>query len=84
MSNGWLWAGSTFCLLVVLRCAARQRHPVRALLAGALCGLGALAALALLQPLTGVSLPFNRFTAFVATVLGVPGVTALLFLQLLL
>ena len=84
MMQGWTWVGAGLCLVVVLRCAARQRHPIRALLARALCGRGALAVLALLDPVTGVSLPLNRFTGFVAAVLGVPGVTGLLLLQLLL
>ena len=44
----WPWAGGAVCLIVVLRCAARQRHPILALLAGAVCGLGTLAVLALL------------------------------------
>ena len=80
----WPWAGGAVCLIVVLRCAARQRHPVLALLAGAVCGVGALAVLALLEPVSGIALPLNRFTAFCAGVLGLPGVTALLILRLLL
>lgn len=84
MSGWWYWLGAGLCLLAVGRAAARQRHPVRALLAGAVCGLGVLALLGLAAPVTGVTLPLNRFTGFVAAVLGVPGVTALLFLQLLL
>lgn len=56
----------------------------RSLLAGAVCGLGALALLGLLEPVTGIALPLNRFTAFCAGVLGLPGVTALLILRLLL
>lgn len=84
MTNWWGWIGAGFCLLVVGRCAAHQRHPIRALLAGALCGLGTLAILALLEPVTGIALPLNRFTGFVAVVLGIPGVTTLLLLQLLL
>ena len=51
----WPWAGGAVCLIVVLRCAARQRHPVLALLAGAVCGLGALAVLALLKSALGCS-----------------------------
>ena len=39
----WPWAFGAVCLLLVLRCAARQRHPVLAVLAGAVCGLGVLA-----------------------------------------
>ncbi len=71
------------CLLAVGRAAAAQRHPLRAVLGSALCGIGALALLALLAPCTGVMLPLNRFTGFVASVLGVPGVIALLLLRLL-
>ena len=80
----WPWAGGAVCLLLALRCAARQRHPVLALLAGTVCGLGVLAVLALLEPVSGIALPLNRFTAFVAAVLGVPGVVLLLLLQLIL
>ena len=80
----WPWVGGAVCLLLVLRCAARQRHPVLALLAGAACGIGALAVLALMEPVSGIALPLNRFTAFVAAVLGMPGVILLLLLQLIL
>ena len=77
----WPWAVGAVCLLLVLRCAARQRHPV---LAGAVCGLGVLAVMALLEPVSGIALPLNRYTAFMAAVLGVPGVVLLLLLQLIL
>ena len=66
----WPWAVGAVCLLLVLRCAARQRHPVLAVLAGAVCGLGVLAVMALLEP--------------VAAVLGGPGVVLWLLLQLIL
>ncbi|HJG27323.1 MAG: pro-sigmaK processing inhibitor BofA family protein [Gemmiger sp.] len=84
MMNWWSMGGAAVCLLVVGRCAAHQHHPLRGLLAGAVCGLGALALLALLDPVTGVSLPLTPFTSFTAVVLGVPGVITLLILQLLL
>ncbi|WP_366522134.1 pro-sigmaK processing inhibitor BofA family protein [uncultured Subdoligranulum sp.] len=84
MTKYWLWGCAGVCLWIVGRCAARERHPLRTLLAGALCGVGTLATLALLAPVTGVDLPLNRFTGFVAVVLGLPGVTALLLVQLLL
>ena len=80
----WPWALGAVCLVLMLRCAARQRHPIWAVLAGAICGVGALALLALLEPVSGIDLPLNRFTAFVAAVLGVPGVILLLLLQLIL
>lgn len=79
------WAGSALlCLAVIGRCAAHQRHPIRTLFGAAICGVAVLAILALLEPITGVSLPLNRFTGFVAVVLGMPGVIALLILQVLL
>ena len=77
-------AGAAVCVLAVVRCALAQRHGVRSFLAGAVCGLGALALLGLLEPVTGIALPLNRFTAFCAGILGIPGVTALLVLRLLL
>lgn len=70
--------------VVVLRCAVRQRHGLRVLLGGAVCGFAALALLRLLDPLTGTALPLNRFTAFVAAALGLPGVITLLLLQIIL
>ena len=80
----WPWVLGAVCLVLMLRCAAHQRHPIGAVLAGAICGIGALALLALLEPVSGIELPLNRFTAFVAAVLGVPGVILLLLLQLIL
>lgn len=60
------YAAAVVCLLSVVRCAARQHCGLRSLLGGAVCGLGVLALLGLLEPITGISLPLNRFTAFCA------------------
>ena len=60
------------------------RRPPAAPGTGAVCGLGVLAVIALLEPVSGIVLPLNRYTAFVAAVLGVPGVVLLLLLQLIL
>ena len=84
MTEYWPCFLAGICAVAVLRCAARQQHGVRSLLAGAVCGIGALALLGLLEPVTGIALPLNRFTAFCAGILGIPGLTALLILQLLL
>ena len=81
MTAYWPYAAAVVCLLSVVRCAARQHCGLRSLLGGAVCGLGVLALLGLLEPITGISLPLNRFCA---GVLGLPGVTALLILRLLL
>lgn len=72
------------CVLLMARCAAHQKHPLRAILASALCGVGGFGAVALLAPYTGVELPLNQFTGFVAAVLGLPGVISLLLLQIIL
>ena len=79
-----IYAAAGVILLVLLRCALAQKRGVRCFLAGSVCGLGALAVLALLQPVTGIDLPLNRFTAFAAAVLGVPGVAAVLVLRVIL
>ena len=84
MTEYWPCLLAAVCAIAVLRCAARQRHGIRSLLAGAVCGLGVLAVMALLEPVSGIALPLNRYTAFVAAVLGVPGVVLLLLLQLIL
>ena len=68
MTEYWPFLAAGICVLAVVRCAARQRHGVRSLLAGAVCGLGALAVLGLLEPVTGIALPLTRFTAFCAGV----------------
>ena len=70
MTEYWPCLLAAVCAIAVLRCAARQRHGMRSLLAGAVCGLGVLALLGLLEPVTGIALPLNRFTAFCAGVLG--------------
>lgn len=71
------------CLLLVARAAAASHHPVRSVLAGAVCGVAGLAAVALLSPYTGVTLPLNAFTGFTAAVLGLPGVILLLLIPLI-
>lgn len=70
-------------LLCVGSAAARSGHPVRSTLSAAACGIGALGAVNLLAPVTGVALALNYATAFVTVVLGAPGVITLLLLQLL-
>ena len=40
MTEYWPFLAAGICVLAVVRCAARQRHGVRSLLAGAVCGLG--------------------------------------------
>lgn len=78
-----LMAVGAVCLLAAARAAAHREHPLLGIVSGAVCGLSALGALALLSPLTGVALPFNALTAATASILGLPGVILLLVLNVL-
>lgn len=79
-----VWLIGAVCLLLNVRCAAHSRRPLLTMAGSALGGVGALALVGLLSPYTGVSLPLNPYTAFTGIVLGIPGITLLLFLNLLL
>lgn len=76
--------GTAVLLVAVGLAAGRSRKPVRMAFSAALTGMGALGAVNLLAPLTGVSLALNWATSFMAVVLGAPGVITLLLLDLLL
>ena len=75
--------GRAVLLLAVSRAAASGPHPIGRACLSALCGVSALGAVNLLAPYTGVSIALNYGTAFAAVVLGLPGVTGMLFLQVL-
>ena len=56
---------------------------IKTLLGSALLGVGALAALYLLAPYTGIAVPVSRLRVLVSAALGVPGVTLLVLLDML-
>ncbi|WP_418455141.1 pro-sigmaK processing inhibitor BofA family protein [Allofournierella sp.] len=62
--------------------ASRHKKPLRASLTSVLAGMGALGAVNMLAPFTGVGLALNAFTSFMAVVLGAPGVVTMLVLNL--
>jgi len=68
----------------VVLAAQKAKRPVRHALGSALCGIASLGAVNLLAGYTGVAIALNYATAFVAVVLGAPGVITLLLLRLLL
>ncbi len=70
-------------LLAVAVALLKSGHPLRRLLATALQGLCALAAVNVTGIFTGVSLGLGWLTGGVAMVLGLPGVTGLLLARLL-
>lgn len=56
---------------------------LKKVIGSALLGVGALCILYLLMPFTGVAVPISRLSLAVSAVLGVPGVTLLLLLDML-
>ncbi len=64
--------------------AAGQQHPLRRVGLSALCGASALGLVNAFSGYTGVSIALNYATAFVSTVLGLPGVVVLLAVRPLL
>lgn len=56
---------------------------IKKLIGSVLLGVGALAVLHVLAPYTGVELGISRLSLSIAAVLGVPGVTLMVLLQML-
>ena len=56
---------------------------IKRLFGSALLGVGALAALYALMPFTGIAVTISRLSLLIAAVLGVPGVTRMVLLQML-
>ena len=56
---------------------------IKKFLGSAIFGIAALAVLHLLAPYTGVEIPVCRLSLAVSAVLGVPGVTLILLLEML-
>lgn len=71
-------------VLAVCAALSKTRHFLWRALGSAGCGAAALGAVNLLAAYTGVSIALNYATAFVAVVLGAPGVVGLLVLRLVL
>ncbi len=86
MQNVWIaiCACGVFLLLVIIQVIMKSRHPVRHAVGGVLVGLCTLAAVDLTGAFTGVSLPISPLTIGVSGVAGIPGVTLLLLLNLIL
>ena len=80
----WLLAARIFGLLVVIQLAVRAKKPIQRAAGGVLVGLCALLAVNVTGAFTGVSLPLSPLSLGVAGTAGLPGVTLLLLLNLLL
>ena len=76
-------AAGIFVLLVVLQIIARAPHPMRKAAGGMLYGVLALAAVNLSGVFTGVTLPVSLLSLSVSAVAGIPGVTLMLLLRMI-
>ncbi len=74
---------AVFAVLVIIQKLMRSPHPVRSALLSSLCGLLALAAVNVCASFTSVSIPVSRLSLAVSAVLGIPGVTSMLLLQVI-
>ncbi len=77
----WVIGGGIGLLVFIGACLTRR--PIRALMASALEGICALAAVNVFSVFSGVTLGVTTFSVAVSSVLGIPGVAALLVMQVL-
>lgn len=75
---------STLIIFAALHFAEKNKRPFKRALLSMCIGLGSLAAVNLLSPLTGVYIPVSLLSVLTSAIGGVPGVTLLLFLDLIL
>lgn len=84
--TGWqyaLLAAAVFAVALAIRLLGRRKRPFRAAWTGMLQGLIALLAVNIAGHFLGVSMPLCVATAGWSAVTGIPGVIALLFVNLL-
>lgn len=78
-----LIAAGIFILLVVIQMIVRSKRPIRSALGGILTGLLTLVVVNITGVFTGVSLPLSLLNIGVSAAAGIPGVTMLLLLNLI-
>lgn len=81
--KGYLILAAAACLCGVIIVVLKNSRAAQKFALGAIGGLAALAAVDLSAAFTGVGLGINAFTLLCSAVLGLPGVTAMLFLRLM-
>lgn len=80
-----IWVGiGVLVLLVVLQLCAGNKKPVRSALSGILLGWVALLAVNITGAFTGVILPISPLSIGVSGAAGIPGVTMLVLLDMIL
>lgn len=79
----WLILAGIFFMLVLIQILVRSKRPVRKALSGILTGVFSLFAVNLLGTFTNVTLPISLLSLGVSAVAGIPGVTMLLILRMI-
>mgnify|MGYP002801983307 CR=1 FL=1 len=80
-----LWVGiGVVVLLVILQVCAGNKKPVRSAVSGVLLGWLALLAVNITGMVTGVTLPISALSIGVSGAAGIPGVTMLVLLDMIL
>jgi pro-sigmaK processing inhibitor BofA len=79
----WIIAAAVFLLLVIVQVVVQAKKPVRKAIGGILTGIIALIAVNVSGIFTGVTLPVSLMTVGVSAVAGIPGVTMLLLMSLI-
>ena len=85
--NEWIIVGicfGVFIILVIIQKIMHSEHPVRTAVISMMWGIIALVAVNLCSSFTGVSIPVSPMTLSFSAVLGIPGVTCLLLMQIIL
>ena len=85
--TGWHWAlilGGMVIVMIILRKIAGSSHPFRSTFFSMVFGVLVLALLNVCSVWTGTSLPVSQLSLAVSAFLGIPGITAMLLLQLML
>lgn len=77
-------AGIVFLLLVLIQISVKSKKPIRKTLSGIFTGIATLAIVNISGTFTGVTLPVSLLSLGVSAVSGIPGVTMLLVLKMIL
>lgn len=78
----WIILASIFFTLVIIQLLVRSKKPIRKAISGILTGLFSLFAVNLLGIFTNVTLPISLLSLGISAVAGIPGVTMLLLLKM--
>ena len=74
-------AAASIPVAIILAVSFKSGHPVKSLLLSLISGIGALFAVNILTPVTGVGIALNYISLAVSSLFGIPGVIALLFIH---